>query len=249
MKRTDTEQGRDTLFAAADAEFGEFAFDQNVVDVFPDMIKRSVPGYTTIIHMIGQMAERYAQASSNCYDLGCSLGASTLAMRHRIQAADTRIIAVDNSAEMVDRCKLVLDADSGELPVDILCQSIEDTEISNASVVVMNFTLQFIPTHERDKLIAKIYQGMLPGGVFILSEKLSFDDRHHDQLMNELHHYFKKTNGYSDLEIAQKRTALENVLIPESLHTHQQRLDKAGFTGTELWFQCFNFSSLLAFKV
>ncbi|WP_045859337.1 carboxy-S-adenosyl-L-methionine synthase CmoA [Teredinibacter purpureus] len=239
---------RDTLFAAADAEFGQFTFDQKVVEVFPDMIKRSVPGYTTIIHMVGQIAERYAQTGTRCYDLGCSLGASTLAMRHRIQAANVSITAIDNSPEMVERCTIVLDADSHEIPVNLICQDLLDSEIHNASVVIMNFTLQFIPPALRDTLIARIYSGMNSGGVLVLSEKLTFDDEHHDTLMSELHHYFKKTNGYSDLEIAKKRAAIENVLIPESLECHKKRLENAGFRGTELWFQCFNFSSLLAFK-
>ncbi|WP_075187974.1 carboxy-S-adenosyl-L-methionine synthase CmoA [Teredinibacter haidensis] len=242
------DQQRDTLFAAADAEFGQFTFDQKVVDVFPDMIKRSVPGYTTIIHMVGQLAERYAQAGSNCYDLGCSLGASTLAMRHRVQAADVKIISIDNSPDMIKRCKIILDADSHDVPVELRCEDLLQSPIDNASVVVMNFTLQFIQPDVRDSLIRHIYDGMRPGGVFILSEKLTFNDAHHDKLMNELHYYFKKTNGYSGLEIAQKRSALENVLIPESLECHKQRLANAGFRGTELWFQCFNFSSLLAFK-
>lgn len=238
---------RDTLFAT-EANLGPFVFDRHVADVFPDMIKRSVPGYSTIIHMVGQLAERYAQAGSRCYDLGCSLGASTLAMRHRIQAADVRILAIDNSPDMIERCQLVVAADSHDLPVELLCQDLLATEISNASVVVMNFTLQFIQPERRDQLIQRIYDGMRSGGVFILSEKLSFDDAHHDQLMNELHHYFKKSNGYSDLEIAKKRNALENVLIPESLQQHKARLIAAGFQGSELWFQCFNFSSILAFK-
>lgn len=237
----------DTLYAS-DPPLGEFVFDRQVVDVFPDMIKRSVPGYMTIIHMVGQLAERYAQSGSHCYDLGCSLGASTLAMRHRIQAANVDIIAIDNSAEMIERCRLVLAADPSEIAVDLRCEDLAISEIRNASVVVMNFTLQFVPVERRDELVQRIFNGMRPGGVFILSEKLLFDDRHHDQLMTELHHYFKKTNGYSDLEIARKRNALENVLIPESLNTHKTRLAQAGFVGTELWFQCFNFSSLVAFK-
>ncbi len=239
---------QDTIYAQANPELGEFIFDRKVVDVFPDMIKRSVPGYSTIIHMVGQLAERYAQSNSRCYDLGCSLGASTLAMRHRITAADASIVAVDNSEDMIERCRQVLAADSGEVAVELHCQDLEQTQIEQASVVVLNFTLQFIAPSERNTLIRKIYQGMLPGGVLVLSEKLHFDDDHHNELMTELHHYFKKTNGYSDLEIAQKRSALENVLIPESVNTHKQRLADAGFVGTEVWFQCFNFASLLAFK-
>lgn len=240
-------ENKDTLYAT-DPPLGDFVFDQQVVDVFPDMIKRSVPGYMTIIHMVGQLAERYAQSGTRCYDLGCSLGASTLAMRHRIQAADVELVAIDNSSDMINRCKIVLDADSSEVPVALRCEDLEQSDIENASVVVMNFTLQFIPVARREALIRRIYQGMVPGGVLILSEKLTFDNAHHDNLMTELHHYFKKTNGYSEMEIARKRNAIENVLIPESLESHKARLANAGFTGTELWFQCFNFSSLLAFK-
>ncbi len=239
---------RDQIYADTSIGFGQFVFDQRVVDVFPDMIKRSVPGYSTIIHMVGQIAERYAQAGSSCYDLGCSLGASTLAMRHRIQAANVAIVAIDNSPDMIERCKLVIDADSHDVPVELRCEDLSQSTIENASVVVMNFTLQFIPREQRNALIKRIYAGMCPGGVLVLSEKLKFEDDHHDALMNELHHYFKKTNGYSEMEIAKKRTALENVLIPESLEQHKQRLADSGFRGTELWFQCFNFSSLLAFK-
>ncbi len=238
----------DNLYDQPFIDLDEFAFDQRVVDVFPDMIKRSVPGYSTIIHMIGQLAERYAQTNSRCYDLGSSLGAATLAIRHRIQAAEVKIIAVDSSSEMVKRCQIILDADSAEIPVELLCTDIADVDIHSASLVILNFTLQFIPVENRAKLLNKIYQGMKPGGVLVLSEKLQFEDKHHDQLMTELHHYFKKTNGYSDLEIAQKRSALENVLIPEPIEKHKNRLNQAGFANVDLWFQCFNFASLLAFK-
>lgn len=242
------QDNKDTIYATPLAGGFDFAFDQTVVDVFPDMIKRSVPGYTTIVHMIGQLAQRYAQSATNCYDLGCSLGASTLSMRHRIQAADSKIIAVDNSSEMISRCRQVIDADSAEIPVELIKGDILDIDIQNASVCVMNFTLQFVPREKRPSLLQKIYAGMVPGGILIISEKLCFEDAEHQSLMTEMHHYFKKTNGYSDLEIAQKRTALENVLHPETFATHKQRLLDIGFQAPELWFQCFNFSSFIAFK-
>lgn len=242
------EETTDQIYAAARDEVSGFKFDSEVSRVFPDMIQRSVPGYQTIIHMIGQIAERYAQAGSKLYDLGCSLGASTLAMRHRVNAAGVNIVAVDNSAAMVDRCKDIVAADSGPVPVEVLCGDINEVTISNASVCVMNFTLQFIPLEARLELLKKIAQGLRPGGVLVLSEKLAFEDQEHQQLMTELHHNFKRQNGYSELEIAQKRSALENVLIPEQFETHKQRLKAAGFRNTELWFQCFNFSSMIAFK-
>ncbi len=243
-----TSDNKDTLYASPLDKIADFAFDQSVVDVFPDMIKRSVPGYVTIMHMIGQLAERYCQSDSRCYDLGCSLGAATLAMRHRINAANVEIVAVDNSPDMIARCQQVVDADSAETPVTLVKEDITAVPIENASVVVLNFTLQFVPVEKRQALLQNIYHGMAPGGVLVISEKLAFDDAQHQALMTEFHHYFKKTNGYSELEIAQKRNAIEHVLIPETFETHKQRLESIGYKGTELWFQCFNFASFIAFK-
>lgn len=239
---------KDDIYATPLPELSRFRFDQTVVNVFPDMIKRSVPGYTTIISMIGDLAERYAQADSTCYDLGCSLGAATLAMRHRIRAANCNLVAVDNSQAMIDRAQQVMQADSGEVPVQLLCANLQDVAIENASVVVLNFTLQFIAPAERQAILEQIYRGLRPGGVLILSEKVAFEDAPHHELMIELHHNFKRTNGYSDLEIAQKRTALEDVLIPDTLEAHRRRLKAAGFASSDVWFQCFNFASLIAIK-
>lgn len=239
---------RDTIFASPLEGVEAFQFDERVVDVFPDMIKRSVPGYGTTINMIGTLTERYATTGTNCYDLGCSLGAATLSMRHRIQAANVNIFAIDNSPAMVANCQQVIEADSGEVPVELLCQSIQETEINNASVIVLNFTLQFVPIDERRDVLRKIYEGLNPGGVLILSEKVAFQDKDHDDLMIELHHNFKEANGYSKLEVAQKRSALENVLMPETLEAHRERLRTAGFSSCDVWFQCFNFASMIAIK-
>lgn len=238
----------DNIYANPLGDLSDFRFDQDVVEVFPDMIKRSVPGYATIVGMIGNLAERYAQSGSYCYDLGCSLGAATLAMRHRVKAADCKIIGIDNSSAMIERCNKVIAADSGELPVELICSDLQAVDIRNASVVVLNFTLQFINVHERCDILKTIYRGLRPGGVLILSEKVAFEDAPHHDLMIELHHNFKRANGYSDLEIAQKRSAIENVLIPETLEAHRERLKKAGFGSSDVWFQCFNFASMIAIK-
>lgn len=238
----------DQLYAHERDQISGFKFDRSVVSVFPDMIQRSVPGYSTIIHMIGHMAQRYAVADSQLYDLGCSLGAATLAMRHQITAANTKIIAVDNSLDMVERCQAVVDADAGIVPVEIRCQDLQTVTVEHASVCILNFTLQFIPVEERAAVLEGISKGMLAGGVLILSEKIAFEDQEHQDLMTELHHNFKRANGYSDLEIAQKRSALDNVLIPETLNCHRQRLLAAGFRSVDCWFQCFNFASIIAFK-
>ncbi len=239
---------QDTLYSSPLGLVNSFKFDQSVVRVFPDMIQRSVPGYQTIISAIGLLAERYAQENSICYDLGCSLGSATLSMRHQITAENCKIIAVDNSEAMIKQFKQNVSLDTAQVEVDCVCADIREIVIENASVVVLNFTLQFIPIEDRQPFLAKIYQGLLPGGILILSEKLKFDDPCQQALQTDLHHAFKKSQGYSDLEISQKRSALENVLLAETFSTHQKRLGYVGFRSTEVWFQYFNFASMIALK-
>ena len=239
---------KDTLFAAPQLEIAGFRFDRAVARVFPDMIRRSVPGYETIIAMTGTLAERYVQPDSQCHDLGCSLGASTLAMRHHVRHSDCRIIAVDNSPAMLGQCREILADDDGKIPVELICSDIEQIPVHNATMVVLNFTLQFIPVDRRAALLQRISDGLQPGGVLVLSEKVAFEDLQHQQLMIELHHHFKRANGYSELEISQKRSALEDVLVPETLAVHRSRLRAAGFSSVDVWFQCFNFASLIAIK-
>jgi tRNA (cmo5U34)-methyltransferase len=241
----------DTLFATPLDSAQDFLFDEKVAAVFPDMIKRSVPGYPTIINMIGAMAHRYAQPDSHLYDLGCSLGAGILAMAQNLKAPNTTIIGVDNSQAMLDKCQHYLDNHSESLDTKnilLRCEDIDNTELSQASVVVLNFTLQFIPREKRQSIVQRIADAMLPGGVLVLSEKVTFSDSHVDELFVSLHHEFKKANGYSELEISQKRSALENVLLPETVVAHQDRLKAAGFSTADLWFHCFNFASFLAIK-
>jgi tRNA (cmo5U34)-methyltransferase len=239
---------RDTIYSKPIAEVSSFAFDDKVVNVFSDMIERSVPGYRTIISAIGLLADKFAQPHSVCYDLGCSLGAATLSMRHHISDEDCRLIAVDNSPEMIERCQSIIDQDDSKIEVDLVCGDIRDIEIKQASVVILNFTLQFIPLADREAFLSGIFAGMLPGGILILSEKLKYEDIDQQQLHIDMHELFKKDNGYSELEISQKRNALENVLIPETLVAHKQRLANCGFQSTEVWFQYFNFASMIALK-
>jgi tRNA (cmo5U34)-methyltransferase len=212
------------------------------------MIKRSVPGYESIIAMTGTLAGRFATRESRCYDLGCSLGASLLAMWRATRDRHCHITGIDNSPQMIDRCRLILNGCGDTGAAELICGDIRAIGIENASVVVLNFTLQFIPVAERQQLLDRICSGLNPGGILVLSEKVSFSDSHHDQLMIDLHHNFKRAQGYTELEISQKRNALENVLIPETLEVHRQRLRRSGFHSVDVWFQCFNFASLLAIK-
>ncbi len=239
---------KDAIYAEPLAQVQDFCFDATVAEVFPDMIQRSVPGYQTIVQTIGKLTARYQQASSNYYDLGCSLGAASLAMRRQLSDEQSKIIAVDNSQAMVDRCKMHLQAFRSAVPLEVMLADIREVAIENAAVVVSNFTLQFLPKQDRDALVAKIYRGLKPGGIFILSEKIVLDEPHTHELLIDLHHDFKRANGYSELEISQKRTALENVMRPDTIAEHQQRFASAGFELSTLWFQCFNFCSMVAIK-
>jgi tRNA (cmo5U34)-methyltransferase len=169
-------------------------------------------------------------------------------MRQHVRAEGCRLIGVDNSQPMLEQCRRIMETDSHEQPVELIQANIEDVSIENASVIVLNFTLQFVDPDKRPSLIEKIHKGLLPGGILVLSEKVLFADPHLNELNIELHHQFKRANGYSDLEIAQKRQALENVLVPETIEAHKQRLAGAGFGSCDVWFQCFNFASLVALK-
>lgn len=239
---------KDQLYATPLEQIADFRFDEQVASIFPDMINRSVPGYATIISMIGVIAAQFARPDSRIYDLGCSLGAATLSMRRQVSAEGVEFVAVDNSEAMIRRCREYLQAEPDQADVDLVCAGLEDIEIRNASVVVLNFTLQFIPPERRLAILEKIYAGLNPGGVLILSEKIRHADPHREECLIELHHAFKRLMGYSDLEISQKRQALEKVLLPETREAHTTRLNEAGYSQIEPWFQCLNFISLLSRK-
>ena len=240
----------DRLFAQPLDQVPDFVFNEDVAKVFPDMIKRSVPGYPTIVENLGVLAGQFAQPNSVLYDLGCSLGAVTQALRRHVRTDGCRVIAVDNSPAMTERCSEYLHAQDAMfqelLPVEVIEADILALQFQPASLVALNFTLQFIAPEQRLELLGRIRQTLLPGGALILSEKLRFADDAEHELLNELHLAFKRANGYSELEIAQKRSAIENVMKPDSLEQHRERLLAAGFSKVVPWFQCLNFASLIA---
>ncbi|WP_185266588.1 carboxy-S-adenosyl-L-methionine synthase CmoA [Halopseudomonas xiamenensis] len=240
----------DKLFAAPLPQVSDFVFDHNVARVFPDMIKRSIPGYPTIVENIGVIAAQYAQPNTLIYDLGCSLGAATQSMRRHLRSEGCRIIAVDNAEAMTQRCQEYLSAQDSMIeelvPASVVHGDILELELQPCSVVVMNFTLQFIAPERRLKLLSSIRQALLPGGVLILSEKFRFTEPAVQHHLEQVHWAFKRANGYSDLEIAQKRSAIENIMLLDTPQAHLERLQAAGFSQAYNWFQCFNFGSIMA---
>ena len=236
---------RDDLFKSHN-DIANFRFDESVVEVFDDMVKRSVPGYDSMIQMVGLVARMYGKDNTNYYDLGSSTGAITLAISLNNNHKNNKFIAIDNSPDMVKKCQKNLSKKIDNL--EVICEDINEITIQNASIVVLNLTLQFVDVSKRAPLLKKIYDGLNPGGVLIISEKIHFDDNENQEQITQLHLDFKRANGYSELEIANKRQAIENVLITENKKTHIDRLKQCGFKETSCYFQCLNFASFLSVK-
>jgi len=248
QSKTGKNKDQDQLYTQPREAISGFVFDESVVKVFEDMIGRSVPGYTTLLSMLPVLANTFIQPNSRCYDLGCSLGAATLAIQQGIKQQGVEIIALDNSSAMIEKCKLLTSEHRSQAKVTVRLTDVCEADITDASLVVMNFTLQFIQKEARESLVNKIYSGLNTGGAFVLSEKIKCDSSKEQDRLTSLHHSFKKANGYSELEISQKRSALENVLVAETVEQHVSRLRGAGFSEVLIWFQCFNFVSFLAIK-
>lgn len=238
---------RDRIYEGQSSVVEPFEFSEKVVRVFPDMIERSVPGYRQLLELTPLIVRRSAVSHSVVYDLGCSVGAATLTARRAIKAPGVKIIAIDNSPQMTARCQQIVDDDNSSVPVEVVTADLCDYPIQGASVVMMYFTLQFIEPARRNLVINRIASGLLPGGVLLLAEKLRFPSAE-QAWMDQQHHGFKRAQGYSDLEIARKRQALDNVLISDDRDTHRQRLLSAGFAQVFDWFQCLNFACFAAVK-
>lgn len=238
----------DRVYAGSDAPQGDFVFDARVARVFSDMIARSVPGWAELLRLVGLIGADLAQPGTRVYDLGCSLGACSSSILARLPATNAepliRLYAVDRAPAMIAelRRRLADEIERGRLQP--ICADLLDVVIADASLVVLNLTLQFVPCADRLTLLQRIRAGLRPGGALILAEKVALPDD--DGLVTRVHSAFKAAQGYSALEIARKRAALEQVLMPDSIQTHQARLQQAGFTQIEPFFQCLNFVAWVA---
>lgn len=237
--------GKDRVFARPLSDIKAFEFNDGVTEVFRDMISRSVPGYELLLRIIGLYANVFVRDHSRVYDLGCSLGEVSVLINEQASANDFAITAVDNSPSMIEQCRLT---GTGKVNIEWRCDDIQNVKIENGSMVVLNLTLQFIDPSDRQSLLQSIYSGLNPGGILVLSEKIKLDKAVDDQRMIQLHQAFKKMQGYSELEISQKRSALENVLVPDLESELQSRLQRIGFAEVYQCFRCFNFVSYLAIK-
>lgn len=249
--------GLDTLFTTPLDKAARFSFDEQVVACFPDMIRRSVPGYGQVLAMLPIFVRRHAKFRqqnaeglkiSRVYDLGCSLGAASMALAGEFAPEDLQIKAVDISPAMTCRAKAVLNEHFAQHDIEVITQDVREIEFEPCDVVILNLTLQFLPKEDRLALLTKIYQALASGGILILTEKTHALDEQFDAWLIERYYDFKRANGYSDMEISGKRNALENVLITDTIDEHHQRLGEAGFERQLTWFQFLNFASMIAFK-
>ncbi|MCG8683813.1 MAG: carboxy-S-adenosyl-L-methionine synthase CmoA [Desulfobacterales bacterium] len=239
---------KDRVFAQKQTTISPFRFNEKVARVFDDMLVRSVPFYGEALKQEARLSKRYYQPGTRIYDLGCSHGNLGLLLLDSFGTCPFNLIGVDSSIPMIERYKKRLDAHDNSLPVELVCGLMEDVKIKNASVVVINLTLQFLSPEKRDGLIQTVYDGMCPGGVLLVTEKTVHPDSGLSSLEQDFYFQFKRENGYTDLEISQKRDALEKVLIPESVAAHEHRIISAGFSVFNVWLKWFNFTSMMAVK-
>ncbi|OQY18489.1 MAG: carboxy-S-adenosyl-L-methionine synthase CmoA [Desulfobacteraceae bacterium 4572_35.1] len=242
-------QHKDAIYSQTQ-DVAPFEFNEKVVNVFDDMITRSVPLYRESLQRQAQLAAHYYQPGSCIYDLGCSNGNFGLLFLQEIGAIPFKMQAIDNSRPMLEQYQRRLQPILNSKQIDINHAALEEVKftVDSASVVVINLTLQFLALNSRDKLLQDIYDALRPGGILLLSEKVIHADTQMAELQQDWYYRLKKENGYSQLEISQKREALENVLIPETLEQHQQRLNNVGFKKIEIWLKWFHFTSFLCVK-
>lgn len=239
---------RDNIYGTPQKPVAPFQFDRQVAGVFDDMIRRSVPFYDEIIRRQLQLIACFYQAGSRIYDLGCSTGNLCIGLCRMLQGKAESIVAVDNSEAMLEMVRQRLGSEPESCGIQLLCEDIRRTRIERASVVALNFTLQFVPIADRDTLILNIFNGLKPGGILLLCEKVIHGDPALAKLQTEFYYSIKRENGYSELEISQKREALEKVLVPETVETHGARLTQAGFASFDMWLKWFNFAAFIAVK-
>ena len=237
---------KDNLFKDGNFNDLPISFNEEVTEVFEDMIDRSVPGYESSLRLIKDLSEHYFQSDTNCYDLGCSLGASSLSLLEGIGKRKGQVIAIDNSSAMISESKIRFSNFIKTGKIKFLEQDINNAQINTASIIVINFVLQFLETEKREILLTKIFQGMKEGGILILSEKIHFDNNLRNQKIYRMYDRFKLKNGYSEMEISAKRDSLEGVLVTDLEFFHVQRLNRIGFKNIRKVMSNLNFITLVA---
>lgn len=238
----------DNIFKTRQERSSDFKFDASVVNVFDDMVVRSVPFYLEFQRMITEIARDYAIPNTSLYDLGCSTGTTMLSL-NKVLDPSIRFVGLDNSTEMLEVCRTNFINENFVRPYDLLYKDLNRPfEIENASVVILCLSLQFIRPVYRFKLLQSVYEQLNPGACLILVEKVLAEEPNFNKVMIKYYYDFKRRNNYDDMEISQKREALENVLIPYKLSENVEMLMEARFNSIETFFKWYNFAGIVAFK-
>ena len=239
---------RDKLFRKKHERLRDFTFGKQTAAVFDDMLDRSVPFYHEIQRMIGEIAADFSSEGTNLYDLGCSTG-NTFLWLDQVVPQQVRFIGVDSSSDMLQRAREKFRQHGLRHPYTLLCADLNrGIRVTNASVVIMNLTLQFIRPLRRQQIIKRLADGIYEQGCLILIEKVLSPHSLLNRLFIRYYYAFKERQGYSRMEIAQKREALENVLIPYRFEENQELLLSNGFKECDLFFKWYNFCGILALK-
>ena len=237
----------DRLFSEIDPKSGEFSFDENVARVFDDMISRSIPLYADVQRSIPVLADLLAHDPIRVVDLGCSTGTSLIHLARALPDRNLELVGVDNSAAMLLKCREKLSALGLENRIVTHQADICQFEFSDASIVLMNYTLQFVDIEARPRILRRIRDSIRQDGFLVVSEKVAHADPVVDDALIELYFEFKRRQGYSELEISRKRDALENVLIPLTIRGNTELLTAAGFGRIELLLKWFNFATFVCY--
>jgi tRNA (cmo5U34)-methyltransferase len=223
----------------------QFEFDDKVASVFDDMLSRSIPFYGEVLNLVCELAVKYATPNSSIIDLGCSTANTLLSINKKTSFA-LRLVGIDNSAAMIEQARKKAQAYGAD--IDFIEGDITKSDFGINSVVIANYTFQFIRPPQRIKLAQKIYESLQKNGICIFSEKIIYENKTLNKRIIDLYLKFKKAHGYSDFEIAQKREALENVLVPYSEDENKELMKSVGFDEVQTIFKYANFATFLAIK-
>jgi len=246
----DTTDDADRLFAEPRTRLGDFAFDKDTAAVFDDMLDRSVPFYAEQQRMVGELVSDFAVDGSAIYDLGCSTGNTLLSIgTHLPPSINLRFIGVDASEDMLVKAEEKLARAHFPWPYALRRQDLDaGVTIEDASVALLILTLQFVRPLNREALVASLQQGLRNNGCLILIEKVLGEYSTFNRLFINHYYEMKRRNGYKDIEITQKREALENVLIPYRLEENKRLLKHVGFSHVDVFFKWYNFCGIIAIK-
>jgi tRNA (cmo5U34)-methyltransferase len=242
------DDGRDQLFTSGASGGADFRFDRKTAAVFDNMVSRSVPFYEEMQRMTGEIAADFAVDGSNLFDLGCST-ATTMLCLDPVVSQGVRFVGVDNSQDMLDKAREKMVEHGVRREYELrLADLNREFIVEDASVVVMNLTLQFVRPLYRGRVVRQVFDGLREHGCLILVEKQTMSDSLLNRLFIKYYYDMKRRNGYSEVEIAQKREALENVLIPYRPEENREMLRSVGFKYVEEFFRWYNFAALIAVK-